>query len=176
MNKYNEYNEYLVPCNCGGKVELTGGTYGYPTFGIRCLKCGGQWSMDTYSVEEAVEKWGLKYIPLKVLEHFKKEFDEQDGQKYPCSNQIVLCGIITKDKEKAIAFMKDKNVVKIRERKNEITWYLDNGEKWMWQNWNINHRGYRFYKIAVDKFIDINLFRYLVVPKCNIYCCSFDII
>lgn len=59
-NKYADYEEKLRQCRCGGKVELTGGTYGYPTFGIRCLKCGGQWSMDTYSPEEATKKWGTK--------------------------------------------------------------------------------------------------------------------
>jgi hypothetical protein len=110
------------------------------------------------------------------LEEYKKKFDEQEGQKYPCSNQIVLCGIITKDRNKAIDFMKNKNVVKIREKRNEITWFLDNGEKWLWQNWNINRRGYRFYKIAVDKLVDIDLFRTLIVPSCSIYCCSFEII
>ena len=60
MIKYKEYEKSLRPCGCGGKVELTGGTYGYPTFGIRCLKCGGQWSMNTYSSEEAARKWGMK--------------------------------------------------------------------------------------------------------------------
>lgn len=59
MNRYEEYEKSLVRCRCGGKVELTGGTYGYPTFGIRCLKCGGQWSMNTYSPKEAVERWGV---------------------------------------------------------------------------------------------------------------------
>lgn len=60
MQKYEEYEKLLRPCRCGGKVELIGGTYGYPTFGIRCLKCYGQWSMDTYSPEEAAKKWGIK--------------------------------------------------------------------------------------------------------------------
>jgi hypothetical protein len=60
MGKYDEYNETLLPCRCGGNVVLTGGTYGYPTFGIKCLKCGGYWSMDTYSPEEAARKWGVK--------------------------------------------------------------------------------------------------------------------
>lgn len=118
----------------------------------------------------------INYTPLEVLEDYKKYFDKQIGQKNPCSNQIVLCGIITPDKNKAINFMKDKNIIGKKERKNEIIWFLDNGEKWMWQNWNINHRGYRFYKIAVDKFIEWELFKLLVVPKCNLYCCSFEII
>lgn len=56
--KYQEYEKRLRPCYCGGRVVLTGGTYGYPTFEIKCTKCGGGWSMDTYSPKEALEKWG----------------------------------------------------------------------------------------------------------------------
>ena len=117
-----------------------------------------------------------EYTPLEVLEDYKKYFDKQTGRKNPCSNQIVLCGIITPDKNKAINFMKDKNITDKKERRDEIIWFLDNGERWMWRNWNINHRGYRFYKIAVDKIIDVDLFRLFVLPKCSSYCCSFEII
>lgn len=53
--------ECLVNCFCGGKAELTGGTYGYPTYGVRCLRCGGRWSMDTYSPKEAIEQWNAKH-------------------------------------------------------------------------------------------------------------------
>lgn len=116
------------------------------------------------------------YVPLEVLEHYREFFNNQEGQKYPCSNQIVLCGIITKDKDKAIDFMKNKNIVEIRKGQKEIVWLLDNNERWMWRDWNVNHRGYRFYKVAVDKFIDDDLFELLVIPKCSLYCCSFEII
>lgn len=176
MNKYEEYEECLVPCRCGGKVELTGGTYGYPTFGIRCLKCGGQWSMDTYSPEEAAEKWGLKYVPLKVLKHWAEYFNKQEGQKYPCSNQTVVCYIVTDDRNKAISFIKDKNIVEKKETKNWIEWTLDNGERWIWRNLNEGCRGYRFYKMVVDRYIDADIFRYIVLPCCGNYCCSMEII
>lgn len=62
VEKYKEYEEYekrLKPCSCGGKAELIGGTYGYPTFYVRCMRCNGIWCMDTYSPKEAAEKWGL---------------------------------------------------------------------------------------------------------------------
>ena len=52
--------ECLVNCFCGGRVELEGGTYGYPTVYVRCSKCGGRWSMDTYSPTEAIERWNVK--------------------------------------------------------------------------------------------------------------------
>ena len=115
-------------------------------------------------------------MSIEELEHYKEYFDKQEGRRYPCSNQIVLCGIVTKDRDKAINFMMGKNVVDKKERINEILWLLDNGERWLWKNWNIDHRGYRFYKVVVDKFIDEELFRMFVVPKCSLYCCSFEII
>ena len=59
-NKYLDYEEKLRPCHCGGKVTLSGGTYGYPTFDIECSRCGGIWNMGTYSPEEALKKWGEK--------------------------------------------------------------------------------------------------------------------
>ena len=67
MNKYEEYNKQLMSCHCGGDVVIEGGTPGYPTFSVRCLRCGGRWSMDTYSPEEAVNKWGRK-----ILRHPRK--------------------------------------------------------------------------------------------------------
>ena len=53
--------ECLVNCFCGGKTELTGGTYGYPTYGVKCLRCGGRWSMNTYSQKEAIERWNIEH-------------------------------------------------------------------------------------------------------------------
>lgn len=53
--------ECLANCFCGGKVELDGGIYGYPTVYVRCSRCGGRWSMDTYSHKEAIELWNLKH-------------------------------------------------------------------------------------------------------------------
>lgn len=52
--------ECLANCFCGGKVELDGGTYVYPTVYVRCSRCGGRWSMDTYSHKEAIERWNAK--------------------------------------------------------------------------------------------------------------------
>lgn len=116
------------------------------------------------------------YVPMEQLRKFKEYYDKQEGRKYPCSNQIVKCGIITKDRNLAMDFMKNKNVVKKWERKDEIMWELDNGEQWLWKNWTGNCRGYRFYKVAIDKMIDKDLFNYFVRPYCSLYCCSVEII
>lgn len=116
------------------------------------------------------------YVPLEVLEHYKEVFSKQEGRKYPCSNQIVRCAVVTDDRNKAIEFMSNKVVTEKRERKESIEWFLDNGEHWIWRHWSENCRGYRFYKVAVDTNINPNIFKYIILPCCSNYCCSFEII
>ena len=118
----------------------------------------------------------MGYVSTEELMKFKEYYDKQEGRKYPCSNQVVICGIITEDRNLAIDFMKDKNIVKKRERKDEIIWELDNGEYWKWKHWRENCKGQRFHKVAIDKFIDEDLFHHVILPSCVIYCCSVEII
>ena len=35
----------------------------------------------------------------KILEHYVEHFNKQDVRQYPCSNQIVVCAVITKDRD-----------------------------------------------------------------------------
>ena len=113
---------------------------------------------------------------VRLLEEYKAYFDSQRGQKYPCSNQVVLCGIVTNDRNKAIDFMKDKVFMEKRERRNQIDWVLSNGERWTWRIWNEACKGYRFYKIVIDRNISDELFDILIHPCCGSYCCSMEII
>lgn len=112
----------------------------------------------------------------EVLEHYVEYFNKQEGQKYPCSNQTVLCGIITYDRDKALNFMKDKEFSEIRERYDHIDWILTNGERWQWRKWSESCRGYRLYKVAIDENINDEVFDVLVKPCCGSYCCSMEII
>ena len=119
---------------------------------------------------------GNNYVPLEELERFREYYNKQEGRNYPCSNQIVRCFIVTNDKDKATEYMKDKNVIKKIEAYDRIEWILENGERWMWRYWNDNARGYRIYKMAIDKFIDKDLFYCVILPRCATYCCSVEII
>lgn len=112
----------------------------------------------------------------EVLEHYVEYFNKQKGQKYPCSNQIVVCGVITKDKDKVLSVMKEKGAVisKQSNYRNHIEWQLNN-ERWLWRNWNDGARGYRFYKILIDKDIDERLFHW-AIAHAGLYCCSMEII
>lgn len=111
-----------------------------------------------------------------VLEYWSEYYNKQEGRKYPYSNQIVICGIITDDRNKALNFMKDKEFIIKQELSHQITWVLPNGEVWKWRNWNDTMRGYRFYKIAIDENVNDELFKFLVLPLCSSYCCSMEII
>ena len=51
-------------------------------------------------------------MDLKRLKRYAEYYNKQNGCKYPCSNQIVRCAIVTEDKNKAINFMKDKSIAK----------------------------------------------------------------
>lgn len=115
-------------------------------------------------------------ISLEELKQFAEYYNNQAGSKYPCSNQIVRCGIVTDNREKAIDYMKDKNIIKKQERSDGIEWFLDNGEIWIWRKWNDSCRGYRLYKLAIDRHTDKNVFEMLIYPICLSYCCSVEII
>ena len=111
----------------------------------------------------------------KRLEQCADFYNKQEGRKFPCSNQVVLCGIITDDRDKALYVMKEKGAIVKWEHPHRIEWELDN-ERWLWRNWNESCKGHRLYKVIVDENVDDNVFHYLIFPLCANYCCSFEII
>jgi DNA-directed RNA polymerase subunit RPC12/RpoP len=52
--------QVLHKCSCGGEVNIFGGTYDHPTFGIKCNKCGGKWLTDSDSPLEAFFCWEIR--------------------------------------------------------------------------------------------------------------------
>lgn len=113
-------------------------------------------------------------ISKKRLEYYVKYFNNQPGKPTPCSNQVVICAIVSHDREKAFQVMKGKSATIKRASCNFIEWELNN-ERWIWTHWNESYRGYRFYKIIVDPNISEDLFRFVVV-KSSFYCCSMEVI
>lgn len=113
----------------------------------------------------------------KILERKAEFYNKQEGRRFPCSNQIVTCAIITGDRDKALSVMKEKGAI-VKSQSYiypRIEWELNN-ERWIWRNWNDSCKGYRLYKVIVDENIDENVFRCLISPLCANYCCSFEII
>ena len=57
----NFVEEREIPrCTCGGEVTIYGGTYGHPTFAVKCKKCGGEWLKDCSSPLEALTCWEIR--------------------------------------------------------------------------------------------------------------------
>lgn len=111
----------------------------------------------------------------KILERKAEFYNKQEGRKFPCSNQIVSCGVITDDKNKALAIMNERGAtIKSQSIYNRIEWMLDN-EIWIWRNWNESVKAFRFYKVIVDENIDESVFHHIEPLLAN-YCCSFEII
>ena len=110
----------------------------------------------------------------EILEHYVEYFNKQEGNPHPVSNQIVICGVMTEDRDKALSVMEEKGAVIRRQNYNYIEWKLNN-EIWVWRYWNKSLRGYRFYKVIVDEDINDELFQYTVI-HCSSYCCSMEIV
>lgn len=116
-----------------------------------------------------------KNVSKERLLHHAEYFNKQEGQRYPCSNQIVCCGVVTRDREKALRIMAEKGATLLITSRHRLIWEL-NSERWIWQFWSENSRGYRFYKIMIDDTITNKLFDYVIRPCCHLYCCSMEVI
>lgn len=114
-------------------------------------------------------------MSIEKLKSYADYFGNQEGRAYPCSNQSVVCGVITDDRQKAISIMNEKGAIIKSSSYNRMEWELDD-QRWLWRVWNSGYRGYRFYKVLVDANISDELLDYFVVPYCGNYCCSFEII
>ena len=111
---------------------------------------------------------------LEVLKEYANYFNKQKGNPNPCSNQIVVCGVIIKDRQKALSIMEKKGAILISQGNDRIRWIL-NGYFWLWRNWNVGYRGYRFYKLIVEQDIDERMFDWIRAYG-GLYCCSMEII
>ena len=100
---------------------------------------------------------------------------KQEGCPYPMSNQTVKCGFVTTNLDKWFNFVEDHRYVKedasiIMKREIE----LKNGERWVWID-PVNHcRGFRFYKVKIDKDIDYTIVRTCVLQQMAYYCCEVE--
>ena len=104
----------------------------------------------------------------KISDHF----NNQEGQNYPCSNQIVCCGFVTDDNNKWKKFInQNKNNITIL-RKREVR--FKNGEHWIRIPMSDFVRGRRYYKVKVDNNIDRKFLEQIILPCCAHYCCSFE--
>ena len=102
-------------------------------------------------------------------------FNQEEGQKYPCSNQIVVCAYITNNSQEVYNYLNKNNITPIRISKTRIEWQ-ENNERWIWIPINHNTRGYRFYKVKISKDYDNEeMLEQVIIPCCDLYCCSWEV-
>lgn len=109
----------------------------------------------------------------EYLEHKKKYYNQQEGQRYPCSNQIVTRILFCKQlDDKVFNYIESINGKwKILNKE----FILPNGELYKVLKASDHIRGYRAYKAIVDDRIFFDIIKTIVIPMCANYCCSFEI-
>lgn len=106
----------------------------------------------------------MENLTQEEMQYYEHYFSMREGRKQPCSNQIVLCGLVM-PKEKARDLMKEYKQIRTNE------WFY-NEELWRLIPMNYASRGYRFYKVWIDKDINKQFFRQVIMPLCAMYCCE----
>lgn len=110
----------------------------------------------------------------EAIEYYADYFNKQKGQRLPCSNQVVICAVVTQRLDRALKIMSDRGVEPVMQSRSCVEWRIGN-ERWIWRLWNESCRGYRFYKVIVEDGIDDFVFDHIVIPCCDLYCCQFEI-
>lgn len=78
-----------------------------------------------------------------------EKINKQEGRKYPCSNQIVVCGFFSTDEDWNNFVNNNLDKIKIRQKDRVI---FANKEKWYYFDYtDSSQRGFRFYKIKVSR-------------------------
>ena len=107
------------------------------------------------------------------MNYISNIINNQEGQNYPCSNQIVTCGFISTEKKwnKFVEKFKLAGEIKLL-TKQRI--FLSDGTQWRFLDIDKTNfrsvRGLRYYKIKVDKSIDAGTFEMSIMPYCSLYC------
>ena len=97
-----------------------------------------------------------------------EQINKQEGRKYPCSNQTVICGFFSTE-EDWDKFVND-NLDKIKIQQKDRVIFCDKEQWYRFDYINYSQRGYRFYKIKVSRDIDIEIFLNYIYPYCCMYC------
>lgn len=112
---------------------------------------------------------------IQLIYDLADYFNQKQGRKYPCSNQIVVCAYITDNSQEVYNYLDKNNIIPIRISKTRIEWQ-ENNERWIWLPITQNTRGYRFYKIKISKnYNNEEILRKRIIPYCSLYCCSWEV-
>lgn len=108
------------------------------------------------------------YIEMteEEMKLISEKINKQEGRKYPCSNQIVVCGFFSTD-EDWNNFV-NNNLDKIQQKDRVV---FTNKEQWRhFSHIDYSQRGNRFFKIKVSRNINCEIFLNYIYPYCSLYC------
>ena len=114
----------------------------------------------------------LKEWQLRLAERINK----QEGQNYPCSNQVVVNGFFGR-KIFWNKFIKEnkKDIIKYYNSRFDYPYaLLKNGEKWIYFEHPMKARGYRFYKAKIDSSLSREYVLENIMPYCGYYCSELE--
>ena len=104
-------------------------------------------------------------VEMKLI---SERINKQNGRKYPCSNQIVVCGFFSTEEDWNNFVNDNLDRIKVRQKDRVV---FENQEQWChFNHTNYSQRGYRFYKIKVSREINREMFLNCIYPYCSLYC------
>lgn len=117
----------------------------------------------------------MRYLTYEEQHKIEERINNQEGQKYPCSNQIVTRGFFSTS-EKWNDFCK-ANRYKIKYFCKD---WIEFEDGIRWKYFSIDNpytcRGYRFYELKVDAMINADMFFNDIYPYCSLYCHKIEFI
>ena len=135
---------------------------------MRCRNC--PYEIEDLTLRTEMHNWYIvnNQMTEEEMKLISERINKQEGRKYPCSNQIVVCGFFSTDEE--WNNFVNNNLDKIKTRKKDRVIFA-NKEQWYHFNYiNYSQRGYRFYKIKVSHNVNRELFLNCIYPYCLLYC------
>ena len=135
---------------------------------MRCRNC--PYEIEDLTLRTEMHNWYIvnNQMTEEEMKLISERINKQEGRKYPCSNQIVVCGFFSTDEE--WNNFVNNNLDKIKTRKKDRVIFA-NKEQWYHFNYiNYSQRGYRFYKIKVSSNVNRELFLNCIYPYCSLYC------
>lgn len=135
---------------------------------MRCRNC--PYEIEDLTLRTEMYNWYIvnNQMTEEEMKLISERINKQEGRKYPCSNQIVVCGFFSTDEE--WDNFVNNNLDKIKTRKKDMVMFA-NKEQWYHFDYiNYSQRGYRFYKIKVSRNVNRELFLDCIYPYCSLYC------
>ena len=135
---------------------------------MRCRNC--PYEIEDLTLRTEMYNWYIvnNQMTEEEMKLISERINKQEGRKYPCSNQIVVCGFFSTDEE--WDNFVNNNLDKIKTRKKDRVIFA-NKEQWYHFDYiNYSQRGYRFYKIKVSRNVNRELFLDCIYPYCSLYC------